>query len=191
MPGAICISQPIADNMEEAVSGVKGLAIKVYGDDLRALEDTGEQIVNVMRTIPGIHDLGLFRVIGQPNLNFAVDRDAAARYQINASDVQDAIQTAIGGSALTQVLQGEQRYDLVMRYLPQYRDTREAIEQTRLVAPTGERVSLAQLCSVEAADGASRYAAKATNATSRSNAASVDATSAALSRKRLPGSRNA
>jgi cobalt-zinc-cadmium resistance protein CzcA len=157
VPGAIWnFSQPIADNMEEAVSGVKGeLAIKVYGDDLRTLEDTGEQIVNVMRTIAGIHDLGLFRVIGQPNLNFAVDRDAAARYQINASDVQDAIQTAVGGNALTQVLQGEQRYDLVMRYLPKYRNTREAIEQTRLVAPTGERVSLAQLCTVEAADGAS------------------------------------
>src|SRR4029077_3122515 len=124
IPGAIWnFSQPIADNMEEAVSGVKGeLAIKVYGDDLRTLEDTGEQIVNVMRTIPGIHDLGLFRVIGQPNLNFAVDRDAAARYQITASAWQDAIQTAIGGNALTQVLQGEQRYDLVMRYLPRYRD---------------------------------------------------------------------
>jgi cobalt-zinc-cadmium resistance protein CzcA len=157
IPGAIWnFSQPIADNMEEAVSGVKGeLAIKVYGDDLRALEDTGEKIVNVMRTIAGIEDLGLFRVIGQPNLNFAVDRDAAARYQINAADVQDAIQTAIGGTALTQVLQGEQRYDLVMRYLPAYRNTREAIEQTRLVAPSGERVSLAQLCRVEAADGAS------------------------------------
>ena len=156
-PGVLWnFSQPIADNMEEAVSGVKGeLAIKVYGDDLRALEDTGGRIVNVMRTIPGIQDLGLFRVIGQPNLNFAVDRDAAARYQINAADVQDAIQTAIGGNALTQVLKGEQRYDLVMRYLPQFRNTREAIEQTRLVSPSGERVSLAQLCKVDPADGAS------------------------------------
>src|SRR5262245_23359691 len=157
MPGVLWnFSQPIADNMEEAVSGVKGeLAIKVYGDDLRALEDTGEHIVNVMRTIPGIQDLGLFRVLGQPNLNFTVRRDAAARYQINTADVQDAIQTAIGGNALTQVLKGEQRYDLVMRYLPRYRNTREAIEQTRLVAPSGERVSLAQLCNVEPADGAS------------------------------------
>jgi len=156
-PGVLWnFSQPIADNMEEAVSGVKGeLAIKVYGDDLRALEDTGEKIVNVMHTIPGIQDLGLFRVLGQPNLNFTVDRDAAARYQINTSDVQDAIQTAIGGNALTQVLKGEQRYDLVMRYLPTYRNTREAIEQTRLVAPSGERVSLRQLCNVDAADGAS------------------------------------
>jgi cobalt-zinc-cadmium resistance protein CzcA len=157
IPGSIWnFSQPIADNMEEAVSGVKGeLAIKVYGDDLRTLEDRGEQIVGVMRTVAGIQDLGLIRVLGQPNLNFTVDRDAAARYQINSADVQDAIQTAIGGSTLTQVLQGEQRYDLVMRYLPRYRNSREAIEQTRLVAPSGERVSLAQLCKVDAADGAS------------------------------------
>jgi cobalt-zinc-cadmium resistance protein CzcA len=157
VPGVLWnFSQPIADNMEEAVSGVKGeLAIKVYGDDLRVLEDTGDHIVNVMRTIPGIQDLGLFRVLGQPNLNFLVDRDAAARFQINAADVQDAIQTAVGGNALSQVLKGEQRYDLVMRYLPTFRSTREAIEQTRLVAPSGERVSLAQLCKVEPADGAS------------------------------------
>jgi cobalt-zinc-cadmium resistance protein CzcA len=96
----------------------------------------------------------MFRVIGQPNLNFAVDRDKAARYQINVADVQDAIQTAVGGSALTQVLQGEQRYDLVLRYLPQYRDTKEAIENIRLVSPSGERVSLAQISKVDLVDGA-------------------------------------
>jgi cobalt-zinc-cadmium resistance protein CzcA len=157
IPGAIWnFSQPISDNMEEAVSGVKGeLAIKVYGDDLKTLEEKGDQIVGVMRTVDGVQDLGLFRVLGQPNLNFTVDRQAAARYQINTADVQDAIQTAVGGNALTQVLQGEQRYDLVMRYLPNYRDSREAIESTRLLAPSGERVSLAQLCHVEAIDGAS------------------------------------
>ena len=157
IPGAIWnFSQPISDNMEEAVSGVKGeLAIKVYGDDLKTLEEKGDQIVGVMRTVEGVQDLGLFRVLGQPNLNFTVDRQAAARYQINTADVQDAIQTAVGGNALTQVLQGEQRYDLVMRYLPNYRDSKEAIESTRLLAPSGERVSLAQLCQVEAVDGAS------------------------------------
>jgi len=69
-----------------------------------------------MRTIPGIEDLGLFRVIGQPNLNLVVNRPAAARYGINVSDVQDAIQTAVGGNALTQVLEGERRFDLVLRY---------------------------------------------------------------------------
>jgi len=157
LPGVIWnFSQPIADNMEEAVSGVKGeLATKVYGDDLKLLEAKGDQIVDIMRTIHGIEDLGLFRVLGQPNLNFAVDRKQAARYQINVADVQDAIQTAVGGNALTQVLQGEQRYDLVMRYLPPYRDSKEAIENVRLLSPSGERVSLAQLCQVQVTDGGS------------------------------------
>ncbi len=157
IPGTLWnFSQPIADNMEEAVSGVKGqLATKVYGDDLRTLEQTADQIVGVMRQIKGIEDLGVFRVVGQPNDNFIVDRQAAARYQINVADVQDAIQTAAGGNALTQVLQDEQRYDLVMRYLPQFRDTKEALQNIRLLAPTGERVSLAQLCKIEERDGAS------------------------------------
>jgi len=156
IPGVIWnFSQPIADNMEEAVSGVKGeLAVKLYGADLRKLESTAQEIINVMHTIPGVEDLGMFRVIGQPNLNLTLNRDKAARYQINATDVQDAIQTAVGGNAITQVLQGEQRYDLVLRYLPQYRDTREAIENIRLLAPSGERVSLAQLTDVQMQDGA-------------------------------------
>jgi heavy metal efflux system protein len=157
LPGVIWnFSQPIADNMEEAVSGVKGqLATKVYGDDLKVLEDRADQIVKIMRQVKGIEDLGVFRVLGQPNLNVTVDRGQAARYQINVADVQDAIQTAVGGNALTQVLRGEARYDLVMRYLPQFRSTKEAIENIRLLAPTGERVSLAQLCRIEERDGAS------------------------------------
>ena len=149
-------SQPISDNLEEAVSGVKGaLAIKIYGEDLKTLEAKGDQIVAVMRDIRGVEDLGMFRVLGQPNLNFEVDREQAARFGINVSDVQDAIQTAVGGNALNQVLIGEQRYDLVLRYLPEYRDTREAIEKIRILSPTGERVSLAQLTRVNETDGGS------------------------------------
>ena len=157
IPGVLWnFSQPIEDNMEEAVSGVKGeLATKIYGDDLRVLEDKADEIVKIMRGVRGIQDLGVFRVLGQPNLNVTVDRRQAARYQINVADVQDAIQTAVGGNALTQVLQGEARYDLVMRYLPQYRNTKEAIEDIRLLSPTGERVSLAQLCTIQERDGAS------------------------------------
>jgi heavy metal efflux system protein len=156
-PGALWnFSQPIADNMEEAVSGVKGqLAIKIYGEDLKTLEAKGDEIVGVMHTVPGISDLGLFRVIGQPNLEFEVDRDAAARYGLNVADVQDAIETAVGGKAVTQVLQGEQRYDMVVRYQSQYRNTEDAIKNIRMVAPSGERVSLAQLCHVHVRDGAS------------------------------------
>jgi cobalt-zinc-cadmium resistance protein CzcA len=157
IPGVIWnFSQPIEDNMEEAVSGVKGeLATKVYGDDLKTLEAKADQIVDIMRGVKGIEDLGVLRVLGQPNLNVTVDRQQASRYQINAADVQDAIQTAVGGNALTQVLQGEARYDLVMRYLPQYRSTQEAIENIRLLSPNGVRVSLAQLCNIEERDGAS------------------------------------
>src|SRR6202140_3320341 len=149
-------SQPIEDNMEEAVSGVKGeLATKIYGDDLKVLEEKADQIVSTMQKVRGIEDLGVFRALGQPNIHFEVNREQAARYQINVSDIQDAIQTAVGGSALTQVLQGEQRYDLVLRYLPQYRTTREALEEIRLLSPSGERVSLAQLCTIREQDGGS------------------------------------
>ena len=147
--------QPISDNVEEAVSGVKGeLAVKIYGDDLRTLEEKGNEIVTVMSKIQGVRDLGLFRVIGQPNLNYSVNREAAARYGINVADVQDAIQTAVGGNAVTQVLRGEARYDLVVRYLPQSRNTQEAIDNIRLLSPSGERVSLAQLTTIKTEDGA-------------------------------------
>jgi heavy metal efflux system protein len=157
IPGVVWgFSQPIEDNMEEAVSGVKGaLATKIYGDDLKVLEEKSDEIVAIMRKINGIEDLGVFRVLGQPNLNVTVDREAAARYQINVADVQDAVQTAVGGNALTQVLKGEARYDLTLRYLPKYRDTQEAIENVRLLSPSGERVSLAQLCKIGETDGAS------------------------------------
>jgi cobalt-zinc-cadmium resistance protein CzcA len=149
-------SQPISDNMEEAVSGVKGeLALKIFGDDLKLLEAKADEIVAIMHGVKGIEDLGVFRVIGQPNLNVIVDRQRAARYQINVADVQDAIQTAVGGNAVSQVLQGEQRFDLVLRYQTPYRDTKEAIANIRLLAPSGERVSLAQLCKIEITDGAS------------------------------------
>jgi cobalt-zinc-cadmium resistance protein CzcA len=157
MPGVVWnFSQPIADNMEEAVSGVKGeLAVKVYGTDLKLLEDKADEIMGVMSKIRGVQDLGIFRVIGQPNLNLTVNRDKAARFGINVSDVQDAIETATGGKAVSAVLKGEERYDLVVRYQPQYRTTIEQIENIRLLAPSGERVSLGQLCELAIRDGAS------------------------------------
>jgi cobalt-zinc-cadmium resistance protein CzcA len=157
IPGVIWgFTQPIADDMEEAVSGVKGqLALKIYGEDLKTLEEKGAEVVEAMQPIPGVVDLGMFRMLGQPNLNLTVDRDAAARFHINVSDVQHAIQTAVGGNTVGQVLLGEQRYDLVARYLPKYRDTEEAIENIRLLSPSGERVSLAQLCRIRMTDGPS------------------------------------
>src|SRR5260370_18703218 len=94
--------------MEEAVSGVKGeLAIKLYGEDLRVLEEKADQVVGVMRRVAGVEDLGLFRVLGQPNLNIAVDRQQAARHGINAADVKDAVETAVGGTNSPDPIQGE------------------------------------------------------------------------------------
>jgi cobalt-zinc-cadmium resistance protein CzcA len=148
-------SQPISDNMEEAVSGVKGeLAVKLYGSDLKTLEAKAQEIADQMSTVKGVEDLGVFRVIGQPNLNLAVNREACARFGINVADVQDAIQTAVGGFPQTQVQQGEARYDVTIRYQQKYRDTRDAIENIRLLSPTGERVSLAQLTNTTEDDGA-------------------------------------
>ncbi len=156
LPGAVWnFSQPIEDNGGETVSGTKGqLAAKIFGNDLKILEQKGEEVTAVMARIPGMKDVKLFRVTGQPNLNFAIDRRQAARFGINVADVQDAIETAVGGNAVTQVLQGEQRYDVVVRYQLPYRNTSKAIQNIRLLSPSGERVSLAQLTKVEVRDGA-------------------------------------
>ena len=148
-------SQPISDNMEEAVSGVKGeLAVKLYGDNLRTLEQVAEKIQAQMASVPGVGDLGIFRIVGQPNLNLQVDRAAAARWGINVADIQDSVQTAVGANAVTQVQQGEARFDVALRYQQQFRNTREAILNIRLLAPSGERVSLGQLTRVSTVDGA-------------------------------------
>jgi cobalt-zinc-cadmium resistance protein CzcA len=156
LPGATWnFSQPIEDNVGEAVTGTKGqLAAKIFGNDLNMIEEKGQEVTAIMTAIPGMKDVKLFRVIGQPNLDFTIDRRQAARFGINVADIQDAIQTAVGGNAVSQVLQGEQRYDVVVRYQEHYRNTKEAIANVRLLAPSGERVSLAQLTKIEVRDGA-------------------------------------
>jgi cobalt-zinc-cadmium resistance protein CzcA len=148
-------SQPIEDNVGETMTGTKGsLALKIFGDDLKVLEQKGEEVTAVMSGIPGMHDVKLLRDFGQPNLNLTIDRRLAARFGINVTDIQDAIQTAVGGNAVSQVLIGEQRYDVAVRYQEPYRNTARAITSVRLLSPSGERVSLAQLTHVEVKDGA-------------------------------------
>jgi heavy metal efflux system protein len=121
IPGVVWgFSQPIEDNMEEAVSGVKGeLATKIYGDDLKVLEEKSDEIANIMRGVKGIEDLGVFHVLGQPNLNVTVDRDRGRPLPDQRRGCAGCDSDSGGGNALTQVLQGEARYDLVLRYLPQ------------------------------------------------------------------------
>jgi len=155
-PGAVWnFSQPIEDNVGESMTGTKGsLALKIFGDDLKLLEQKGEEVVGVLSSIPGMHDVKLLPDFGQPNLDITIDRRQAARFGINVADVQDAVTTAVGGNAVSQVLIGEQRYDVVVRYQEAYRKTQDAIARVRLLSPSGERVSLAQLASVEIKDGA-------------------------------------
>jgi len=155
-PGAVWnFSQPIEDNVGETMTGTKGsLALKIFGNDLAVLEQKGDEVASVMAAIPGMHDVKLLRDFGQPNLDLTIDRKMAARFGINVADIQDAIQTAVGGNAVSQVLIDEQRYNVVVRYQGQYRNTQQAIGNIRLLSPSGERVSLAQLCKMEIKDGA-------------------------------------
>ena len=183
-PGAIWnFSQPIEDNVGETLTGTKGaLALKIFGDDLRILEQKGEEVTNVLSGIPGMHDVKLLRDFGQPNLDITIDRRQAARFGINVTDIQDAVTTAVGGNAVTQVLIGEQRYDVVVRYQEPYRKTQDAIARVRLLSPSGERVSLAQLATVEVKDGAydiyregnSRYVAITFNVRGRDLGSTVE-----------------
>ena len=183
-PGAIWnFSQPIEDNVGETMTGTKGsLALKIFGDDLKLLEKKGEEVTALMAAIPGMHDVKLLRDFGQPNLDLTIDRKQAARFGINVTDIQDAVQTAVGGNAVSQVLINEQRYDVVVRYQEQYRNTQQAIAKVRLLSPSGERVSLAQLTHVEVKDGAydiyregnSRYVAVTFNVRGRDLGTTVE-----------------
>jgi cobalt-zinc-cadmium resistance protein CzcA len=156
LPGALWnFSQPIEDNVGETVTGTKGqLALKLFGKDLKTLDEKGDEVTAAMQQVPGLMDLKFFHTLGQPNLDFIIDRRQAARFGINVADIQDAVQTAVGGNAVSQVLLGEERYDVVVRYQAPYRQTEKAIANIRLLSPSGERVSLAQLTKVEVKDGA-------------------------------------
>ena len=200
-PGAIWnFSQPIEDNVGEMLTGTKGsLALKIFGDDLKLLEQKGEEAASVMEKIQGLHDVKLLRDFGQPNLDLTIDRRLAARFGINVTDIQDAVQTAVGGNAVSQVLINEQRYDVVVRYQQDYRNTQQAIENIRLLSPSGERVSLAQLTHVEVKDGAydifrennSRYVAITFNVRGRDLGTTVEEATRAITQnvKMPPGYR--
>jgi heavy metal efflux system protein len=149
-------SQNIEDNINEALSGVKGSnSVKVFGPSLDEDERVANQIVEVMRSVPGIVDLAVYRSLGQPNLLIKPDRDACARYGLNVGDVEAVVEAAIGGKAVTQVLEGDRRFDLVVRWKPEYRASLEAIRQIRVPVPAGGFVPLGQVADIKSAEGAS------------------------------------
>ena len=116
-------SQYIRDNVEEALSGVKGAnSVKIFGSDLEVLEKLGQQIANILRSVRGIENVGVFHIVGQPNLEIEIDREACARYGINVADVETVVQVAIGGEAFSQMVEGEKLFDIVLRLPHDLRD---------------------------------------------------------------------
>ena len=154
-PGVVFnFSQYISDNVEEAVSGVKGEnSIKVYGSDLETNEKVADAIVDVMGKVPGIADLGQFKSMGQPNIRITPKREVCARYGLNTGDVDAVIQAAIGGQAVTQVYEGEKHFDLTVRWKPEYRMSLEAIREITVSTPDGAQVPLGQLADIQIVEG--------------------------------------
>src|SRR5713101_5951014 len=149
-------SQNIQDNVEEAMSGVKGEnSLKLFGDDLDKLEVTASQIERVMQTVPGIADLNIFRSLGQPNVLIQVNRERAARYGVLPGDVNGTVQAAIGGQVATQVLDGDRRFDVGVRFVPPYRASVEAIAQLPVSTPDGSTVPLQYVADIVKQTGAS------------------------------------
>ncbi len=154
-PGVVFnFSQLISDNVEEALSGVKGEnSVKIIGRDLDINEKNASDILDVMEKVPGVQDLGMFHSLGQPSVKIVPDRAACARYGLNTGDVEDVVQAAIGGKALTQVYEGEKHFDLIVRWLKPYRESIEAIREITVTTPAGGSIPLGQIASVTQEDG--------------------------------------
>jgi cobalt-zinc-cadmium resistance protein CzcA len=149
-------SQNIEDNVNEALSGVKGSnSVKVYGSDLATDERIADELLEVIGKVPGLVDLAVYRSLGQPNLLITPDRAQAARYGLNAGDVAAVVEAAIGGQAVTQVLEGDRRFDLIVRWRKRYRDSLGAIRDIRIDTPGGGQVPLAQVADIKTGEGAS------------------------------------
>jgi cobalt-zinc-cadmium resistance protein CzcA len=196
-PGVVFnFSQMISDNVEEAVSGVKGEnSIKVIGPDLKENEKNAEAILDVMSKVQGVADLGMFHSLGQPNVKIVPDRAACARYGLNTGDVEAVIQAAIGGQAVTQVYEGEKYFDLTVRWLEPYRKSIEAIREITISTPDERVIPLGQIASVTLEDGPAviyredgkRYAPLKFSVRGRDLAGTIaDAQSQILSKVKLP-----
>jgi heavy metal efflux system protein len=160
LPGVVFnFSQYIEDNIEEGISGVKGVnSVKIVGPNLQVLTQVAGEVRDQMSQVRGVTDLGIFPVLGQPNLNIRVDRQKAARYGLNSGDVNSVIQAAMGGAVASEVLEGDRQFDLVVRYTPQYRNDLEAIRNIKVgyTTPSGANayIPLCELADISLDTGA-------------------------------------
>jgi cobalt-zinc-cadmium resistance protein CzcA len=156
-PGVIFnFTQPAEDAVDEALTGLKSaLAVKIFGPDLQVLEDKAVEIKRVLQEVPGFTELTVVRELGQPSVQIDVNREKIARYGINVSDVEGVIQAGVGGQAATQVIQGEQLFDLVVRMKPEYRSSEHDISNLLVPTPSGQQVPIAELATIRQGNGAS------------------------------------
>jgi cobalt-zinc-cadmium resistance protein CzcA len=156
-PGVIFnYTQPAEDAVDEALTGLKSaLAVKIFGPDLEVLQKKAVEIKNVLARTEGFSELTVVRELGQPSLLVEADRQKIARYGINVADVEAVVQTAIGGQAATQVIQGEKLFDLVVRMEPQYRSSTREIGNILVPAPAGQQIPLSELATIKESTGAS------------------------------------
>ncbi len=156
-PGVIFnFTQPAEDAVDEALTGLKSaLAVKIFGPDLDVLEKKAIEIRNALDRTPGFTELTVVRELGQPSLIVDIDRPKIARYGINVSDAEMVVETAVGGQAATQVIQGEKLFDLVVRMEPQYRSNAQQIGNLLVPTPNGQQIPLSELATIKEQSGAS------------------------------------
>lgn len=155
LPGVnIVLSQPIAERVDEMVTGVRSeIAVKIFGDDLDKLRELAEQIARILRTVPGAQDIRIERLSGQQSLTIDIDRNAIARNGINVADVHELIETAVGGREVSILYEGERRFSIVVRFPQHFRDSIESIRNLLLRAPDGVTVPLYTVASINIVDG--------------------------------------
>src|SRR5947209_4199191 len=156
-PGIIFnYTQPAEDAVDEALTGLKSsLAVKIYGENLNVLQEKALQMKKVLAKVPGFTEWTVVRELGQPSLLIDLDRGKIARYGINVADVEAVIQAAVGGQAITQVIQGEKLFDLVVRMQPQFRSSAQQIRNLLVGTPDGQQIPLSQLAEIREGNGAS------------------------------------
>jgi cobalt-zinc-cadmium resistance protein CzcA len=155
LPGVqIVMAQPISDRVDELLTGVRSdVAVKVFGDDMGVLKVKAEEIARIGTNVEGATDLKVEKVSGQQYLNITIDRQAIARHGINVADVQDLIETAVGGKIATEVFEGQRRFSAAVRFPETFRNQVDAISNIVVTSPNGSRVALRDLASIEVRDG--------------------------------------
>ncbi len=154
-PGVVFgFSQPISDNVQEAVSGVKGeMAIKIFGDNLGKIEKIADSVRAIMETVPGVQDLGIFKSLGQPELRIELDRSKMARYGASVAEANNIVEMAVGGKKVSTLYEGERRFDIRVRYSPEFRKSETAIEKLLIPCSNGTKIPLREIADIKLQNG--------------------------------------